>query len=132
MTDTRYFYTDPLAAAWMAKNFGMRLRPDCYGERPLLLGEDVTRFEHPRFGGKFYIHTDSLPVLEPMIGDKDADGLVYRMCGYHDKLSWVDRYDNFCHEESRTSIREGKPFMWPESEPNRPATPRDAGSRPGS
>jgi hypothetical protein len=66
---TRYFYRDSLAAAWMAKHFGMRLRPDCYEERALPVGEDVTRFTHHAFRGRYYTHVDSIHLLDPQDGD---------------------------------------------------------------
>lgn len=55
----KYYYTDPLAAAWMGKHFGMRfdteIEPYLY-----LHGEDNV---------PYYIHPDSLQILEPEVGD---------------------------------------------------------------
>jgi hypothetical protein len=66
---TRWFYTDPLAAAWMAKHFGMKFNLpngcECYFD------EDVAEVLRPSFAGGFkvYVHPDSLAVLEPREGD---------------------------------------------------------------
>jgi hypothetical protein len=71
----RYFYTDPLAAAWMAKHFGMRfLRPD--GSTVNLSHSSWERKGHdgmisfvavPEPADS--IHPDSLHLLEPQVGD---------------------------------------------------------------
>jgi hypothetical protein len=64
---TRYFYTDPLAQAWMAQHFGMKFQAlfdNVYDNRDYdTVGEIL------RYYGKLYIHPDSLPLLEPSIGD---------------------------------------------------------------
>lgn len=65
----KYFYLDPLAAAWMADKFGMafddgRLN-DCAERKGWEEFFGVAFFNSQ----KFYIHPDSLPILEPKNGD---------------------------------------------------------------
>lgn len=79
----RYYYTDPLAAAWMAKQFGMKFT-DAAGE-PVSIQESY--FRGTKSGAAWeawindesstpyvalsqaYIHPDSLHLLEPQVGD---------------------------------------------------------------
>jgi hypothetical protein len=71
----RAFYTDPLAAAWMEKHFRMRYSVEGLPHATLtalsiralwaslLEGEDAT------VPDRYYIHPDSLHLLEPKKGD---------------------------------------------------------------
>lgn len=71
MTDRKYFYTEPLAAAWMHRQF--RMRHGFHDERgdfreyevPLSGQDDRWRSD----GGRFYVHPDSRSLLEPREGD---------------------------------------------------------------
>jgi hypothetical protein len=70
----RFFYTDPLAAAWMARHFGMKFEPQLNsGLRKVNHGGYVTEaWEIENSYGlakRQYIHPDSLPLLEPQVGD---------------------------------------------------------------
>src|SRR4051794_27664391 len=65
----RYFYTDPLAAAWMAKHFGMIFLA---GEYECRHNSDLSCYDswpEPDDPDKFYIYPESLPLLEPQVGD---------------------------------------------------------------
>src|SRR4051794_7466770 len=69
----RYFYTDPLAAAWMARHFGMRYQA---------LPSHITSYDFIEGSldggdGPYIIHPDSLHLLEPQIGDKSVHGLIW-------------------------------------------------------
>ena len=113
----RYFYSDLLAAAWMAKHFGMRFK--------LWKWDDLSfQFIQTGRGGipestKLEIHPASLPLLEPRVGDliyisESKIGTLTRQNGDHLKLftgDWLIKPD-------RVYIirRDGKPFHWPESE----------------
>lgn len=121
-SSSRYFYTDPLAAAWMAKHFGMDVRIDCPdGERFL---DAITTHGVNTFGGaiaannytRFYIHPDSLLLLEPQVGDAlqlNDKPYIISLIGYEiERLAHRKR-----HEKARIILRNGIPFMWPESEP---------------
>ena len=118
----RYFYTDPLAAAWMAKQFGMRVvHPYVAASgNPEMWDSDTHSFEGfvSEFpgGSRLYLHPDSLPLLEPQIGDRDEDGFIYAAQG-----DWRRADSTGCSIRSagicRTAKRNGIPFMWPEVEP---------------
>lgn len=115
----RYFYTDPLAAAWMAKHHGMRFDlPRQSGGSPwdLLIEVCVHRETGAIDGGSalppIYIHPDSLRLLEPIDGDvidcRDCANNVG--CGFQDYISKVNE------PLGQMILRDGKPFFWPESE----------------
>jgi len=140
----RYFYTDPLEAAYMAKHFGMR-----FSEGEIYDGKGtayacqifaVQRFDsesieiHCTDKGnyQFYIHPDSLALLEPI--KDDLIHIVRGFCSYykivHDVVKrggkvvtgiWSDGE----HWDTSTSVllhdweiiqRDGKAFFWPEKE----------------
>lgn len=68
-SDMKYFYTDPLAAAWMAKHFWMAfITRDAW---ELFQLEERWRYKTSLalFQGKFYIHPDSVKLLEPQPED---------------------------------------------------------------
>jgi hypothetical protein len=141
----RYFYTDPLAAAWMAKHFGMKLyriitqdMVDEYG-----CGKAGEQFDWTDSSvmqdadtvgdllfhlydldyGCIYVHPDSLHLLQPQL----LDLLFYaeqRVClpvyeeEQKDKPS-VDKCAAKHDIEAGICVvmqRNGTPFMWPESE----------------
>lgn len=124
---TRYYYTDPLAAAWMAKHFGMQYATEHKEDR---LYDWPTEIRMPL--ERYVIHPDSLHLLEPMVGDlfvghnglMRADetmypkqgggwesGVCYRIVDYRNRYlpeAWGD--------EKKIIQRNGIPFMWPEKE----------------
>ncbi len=126
MTEKRHFYTDPLAAAWMAKHCDMQLYLgiypddfDSYGSRNWQHCQDDWFYRQVRLGQvapRFYIHPDSLPLLEPRPRDlirfvnADADSLVYRLVKEGEDTSYS------CEDWFRIVDREKKSFMWPETE----------------
>lgn len=65
----KYYYSDPLAAAWMAKAFCMKfeeayMKPYCNGALFL------DAWDHQDYEGmRFTIEIDSLHLLEPQVGD---------------------------------------------------------------
>jgi hypothetical protein len=76
----RYYYTDPLAAAFMAKHHGMRFM-DCAGFDVSACPRLLDCSERHGLAEAMYIHPDSLPMLHPRIGD-----LYYNSCNgsYHE------------------------------------------------
>jgi hypothetical protein len=115
---TRYFYTDELASAWMAKHFGMRFTsgpPDEYEltrSYPAMWEENdgLNRSEYNR---RFYIHPNSLDLLKPQNGDR----LLWRGYG---RTEW--KYEE-AHAQTTMKgweflilQRNGTPFIWPERE----------------
>lgn len=136
--EVKYYYTDPLAAAWMAKKFSMRFE-NCHLQIGYVEGRDGM---HDTCGflkissgwdlpNRFYIHSDSLHLLDSKIGDTvrpssvqqlayiGGDVLVKNMRGFPNTT--------FMTMEEITSIKEKYgnvqiierahvPFMWPEIE----------------
>lgn len=108
----RHFYRDPLAAAWMAKHFGMRFSG---WDAEYVLSDFFCLddgYEISERECSYYIHPDSLHLLEP----KDGDLLEW------DYGAGVVGYKGGCGEGQfgdrvRSIIqRNGIPFMWPETE----------------
>lgn len=98
----KYFYTDPLAAAWMAKHFGMEYdfsEHKFYGWTT----------EHQLPLEKYYIHPDSLHLLKLQIGD-----LVQQDSEY--SFFVISEEDAKKLEIYEIIQRNGIPFMWPETE----------------
>lgn len=133
-TNRRYFYSDPLAAAWMAKKFAIEFS-SCIaqnfvknakynGDEPLLYLINLPA--NPQ--EKFYIHPDSVHLLEPKVGDiifhtkmenayriHAIDGIVNfidQPILIHGKPSglWLPKADFSIIQ------RDGNVFMWPEVE----------------
>ena len=117
----RYYYTDALAAAWMADKYGMIFLSDA-GDKISWMGD--TAVTTSMFGtftcdGPLYIHPDSLHLLEPKDGDL-VDGVrvghVYETDG---KTLNVDANggDWEMAADCVTILqRNGIPFMRPEVE----------------
>lgn len=102
----RYFYTDPLAAAWMAKHFGMRFHNANNGAE--ITEQAVMR--HAATGNECRIHIrpDSLHLLEPLIGDRMQ---------YKDHAPYVfNGGQNIGGILDPIIQRDGKPFHFPERE----------------
>lgn len=108
----RYFYTDPLAANWMMKHFGMRMQ---HLASDGVKYQDVTWpdewFVH--WHSKMYIHPDSLHILEPQNGDIGINSInspgEFEIDGFRDRES-IDV------GECKIILRNNISFMWPESE----------------
>lgn len=134
----KYFYTDPLAAAWMAKHFGMRFTSE--NRTTLAWDKEFSCFYLPddsraeqEFNGNHYIHPDSVHLLEPKVGDlfighRDAlyraDETLYPKQGgeWEPGVCWriVDCHSRYFPsawgDERKIIQRNGIPFMWPEKE----------------
>lgn len=141
----RFFYTDPLAAAWQAKHFGTKFGIehngkvvwDCIGTLggpwgPLTDPSDILDpiSEHDCL----YVHPDSLPLLSPQVNDyveyyncflgtiwKRENGLfLLQETSLNNPPEEVSHYTPMERVEAkfidRIIQRNGIPFMWPESE----------------
>jgi hypothetical protein len=115
-----FFYTDPLAAAWMAKHFGMRFIDE--GKDNEAYGEDLDSFFFEgQTGatiaciGPFVVHPDSLHLLKPQLGD------IVSMTKAMDRYAAVkdEQFIEAFEETGDYKIiqRNGIAFHWPESEP---------------
>lgn len=126
---TRRFYTDPLAAEWMAKHFGMRFRGfynSHYSDVEILFNGADGYFHSgvvddydpdsvpsdicgisPR---QYFIHSESLHLLEPLVGDLLTSGEEI-----HNSIAVATLSDL---ERCGVGVirRKGIPFMWPEQE----------------
>ena len=118
------YYTDPLAAAWMAKYFGMKFD----AEIPMRLDAgyinyvqdysyETLRFYQREVSDRMYIHSESLHLLKPREGDlwigketQEQNQLL--RCIYITDLGKFS-----LHMSDMILIqRNGTPFHWPEIE----------------
>lgn len=110
---TKFFYTDPLAAAWMADKFGMKFSSHIKSlSNPQW--DNASMFVNRNgnwVNDHFYIHLDSLHLLEPQVGDIqevtdiELGNFIHRMLTIHDFLP-----------NAKIIQRNDIPFMWPEVE----------------
>lgn len=122
---TRYFYTDPLAAAWMARHFGMTFDAPI---QPVIKYDGTPSMQiTPKC---FYLHVDSLRLLEPRVGDLVYTRAEMKMRRIDERKTGCDDYhlwradhvwpQPFPDEDETVTMkivqRDGKPFHWPESE----------------
>lgn len=108
--DMKYYYNDPLSAAWMVKHFKMRLHIN-----GIEFTEEVLANPQNDWGSSpLEIHPDSLHILE-------AKKLDIRVPKTFDKLSIVDaarRTQDYrgpvIDDEWPIIFRDGKHFFWPQ------------------
>lgn len=99
----KYYYKDPLAAAWMAKHHGIKFDN---GDSLKSACEVAEMDENPI---PFIIHPDSLHLLEPQKGD---------LCSFDfrgDEFYIYDGYE-FGNLIKKIIQRNGIAFHWPEVE----------------
>ncbi len=111
----RYFYTDPLAAAWMAKHFGMNfywIDPEAIapGDFSLELDDLISEITN-KYIERFYVHAQSVHLLEPREADLYACDTACGWLATTPGESWIKQIGHF-----RIIQRNGIAFMWPESE----------------
>ena len=112
--EKRYYYTDPLAAAWMARHFGMAFERS---DGDLLLDFDdmaddlAIHIASDLWDGKYFVHPDSLHLLEPLEADLYA---TVHGCGWL-AITPGESWKKQCYP-FRIIQRDGKPFHWPEPE----------------
>lgn len=72
----RWYYTDPLAAAWMAKHFGMKFESDF----------------HKKFDDSFWRYDCEQAVIESCLDNCDAYNPLHKekYCIYHDSLHLLE------------------------------------------
>lgn len=127
----KYFYTDPLAAAWQSKYFGMVFTDqddaiiDCWMIGLHIDTHAVSTRLTAKKDRKYYIHPDSLKLLEPRVGDMITHlGLrSWRIdsmddCAYFHPNMPNESIGRFTLKADKPEIiqRNGIAFMWPESE----------------
>lgn len=137
-----FYYTDPLAAAWMAKHFGMMFGINHYGkivwdcETQGATGEwsPIRDWEHIAADAAdgdaqpaYYIHPDSLHLLDPKEWDmgQRMRGVPVVICSDQNYAeferagigrNYVALGDPLFDSHFRIIQRNGLPFFWPEME----------------
>jgi len=122
----KLYYTDPLAAAYMAREFGI-LIGQWDDERGVFFTKIAWLTEQlgASSKGKYYIHPDSYKIFEPQdkdlitLGRIEDDFFVIR----ENHKDWYG-YDNvinrdrsfLTNDKFKIIQRNNKPFFWPESE----------------
>ncbi len=115
----RYYYTDKLKAAWMAKEYGFRLYYlNRHNENNYCDWEYIAE---RLLETKYYIHEDSIPLLQPQVGDiiLDNDNEPRAVCKIKDNLVfWPEEEDyGYCYIPSIEIIqRDKKAWFNPEVE----------------
>lgn len=109
----RYFYTDPIAAAWMERHHGMSFYMNGYKiAQPTAFCHDV--IEEDKCNGrpeKYYIYPDSLHLLEPKVGD-----MIHAKPSPYLSFLWSRSCRSSVYENITIIQRNGLAFMWPEVE----------------
>ena len=121
----RYFYKDPLAAAWMAKHFGMKLLKywhDFYDPNKVYYSEidfeEILREASRSINELCLVHSDSLQLLHPRLGD-----VLYSRIGGGVSVEEIlsderalQTGPHIIQRGGRIIQRDGKPFFWPKRE----------------
>lgn len=115
----RYYYTDALAAAWMAREFGVEFAIPSYEiwfGTSIETMRELCRYCHDDY---FYLTPDSEKILEPQEGDIKTIEHAPPMARTRDdfKESLAETL-GITQPSIITKViqREGKPFFWPEVE----------------
>lgn len=132
MVDKKLYYTDPLAAAYMAREFGVRffdgtkddelkaIRYDncikwAYSSGIFPDGERVDSFSFYK-GERFYIHPDSLSIFEPKVEDLMTEGKTIVEHVYKTIDKQVMSRGHLFYSPYKIIQRNNKPFFMPEEE----------------
>ena len=122
-TNIKHRYTDALAAAWMAKHQGMVFKS---GHGSVLYYDGGSDFRVKNTSGVYageyyYIHRDSLNLLEPKAGDLvEFDGIIHGLVLDVNNDETAVQCDDIVYTPATSKCtiiqRNGKAFMSPESE----------------
>jgi hypothetical protein len=139
MDRKRYYYKDPLAAAWMAKHFAMELY--CVNDDNEMAEYDLDESEreypfahamiddgctaetwgviiNESLGRRAYVHPDSLHILEPKLGDvlysRVGGGVSVEEMLSEERASQTGPH--IIQRGGKVIQRNGKLFFWPESD----------------
>lgn len=85
---TKLYYTDPLKAAWMSREFGVDLRTNgCRTALPLWI---FGRWIENKWDKVAEIHPDSLSIFKPMEGDVYEVDVTEDVPVYHERARFGD------------------------------------------
>lgn len=113
----RYYYTDLIHVAYMAKKFGMgfsNIHSGAYFDCPLHRDDRLVDDNDD----KYYIHPDSLHILEPREGDLISinGGLSANIVTHAEFLDEIKLMEPQFAAPLKIIQRNNQPFFWPESE----------------
>jgi hypothetical protein len=116
----KYYYTCPIKALYMMKEFGVKFS-EAHGANhadryyqidEAQLCDFITQaIEDFRGIEQIYVAKESEHIFEPKKGDKDENGLFFDGKHWTDGISYA-----ISSEQSKTSFRFGKQFFMPEVE----------------
>lgn len=123
----KYYYTDALKAAWMAREFAFKIhQPETeeYQESKLALSELLNEASNQESGfmavyePPYYIHPDCHKILEPQEGDKGSDSSKPEYLYIFLEGSWHSLNGIKLKESGNINIirRDEKAFFAPEIE----------------
>lgn len=105
----KLYYADPLAAAYMANEFGVKYQSEI--KMDWLSAQSYTsRGNFSRINKEYYIHPDSLDIFQPKEGDRNIDGLIYTN-GQWIGLGYAS--SAYIYENRDIDKRDNKPFFTP-------------------
>lgn len=113
MPQSKLYYDDPLAAAYMAREFRVQYESK-NGHKLLYATADIFMFEECEeviqfMGDKYYIHPDSLAVFEPREGDLIKNIKDLEIDGNYE---FYDNNKVICTDRIIIQ-RDNKPVFWP-------------------
>ena len=121
MTKKRYYYTDPVKAAYMSKEFGVKYMEQI-GAMVRPLPEESYKWiqENPTVNwcSKFYVAKESESIFDPHFIDRgiNRDGVLF----YYDcEGNWIDEYffePAIDYDKIDIIMRDNKHFMAPKIE----------------
>lgn len=121
----KLYYTDPIKAIWMAKEFGVKIKDyhiECYKlSSEWFCLEDISDIKSPIEGfEKLWIRPESESIFEPKIGDLVNLLPPFDICKYDMKLSTTiddERHLKYIRTKNFEIIqREDKAFFMPEKD----------------
>lgn len=114
---TKYYYNCPIKAAYMAKEFGVKMyspETEEYIEAELCISDYLWAASNPdddmNYQPPFYIHPDSLEIFEPREGD------IVEYSTYTLKDRWHTKFKRLSKRGGslvRIIQRDNKPFIMP-------------------
>jgi len=120
MSKRYYYYTCPIKALYMMKEFGVKFYTkgfldveSDFLEKELGFHLEIRTLYNKlcENGSKIYVPKELEHIFEPKEGDKDENGLFF------DGRHWTDGFSYaISFEQSKTSFRFGKQFFMPEVE----------------